>query len=110
MTAQIIPVSVFDLVVFGATGDLSFRKLMPALYWRERDQQMPEDSRIVAVARSDLTTEAYLAKVEAACRRHMDGQGFEPEVFARFARRLAYVRLDAARREHWDGLAAALAG
>jgi glucose-6-phosphate 1-dehydrogenase len=110
MTAQIIPVSVFDLVVFGATGDLSFRKLMPALYWRERDQQMPEDSRIVAVARSDLTTEAYLAKVEAACRRDMDGQGFEPEVFARFARRLAYVRLDAARREHWDGLAAALAG
>jgi glucose-6-phosphate 1-dehydrogenase len=110
MTAQIIPVPVFDLVVFGATGDLSFRKLMPALYWRERDQQMPENSRIVAVARSDLTTEAYLAQAEAACRRHIDGQSFEPEVFARFARRLAYVRLDAARRERWDGLAAALAG
>ena len=49
MTAQIIPVAVFDLVVFGATGDLSFRKLMPALYWRESDQQMPEGSRIIGV-------------------------------------------------------------
>ena len=56
MTAQIIPVAVFDLVVFGATGDLSFRKLMPALYWRESDQQMPEGSRIIGVARSQLTT------------------------------------------------------
>ena len=60
MTAQIIPVPVFDLVVFGATGDLAYRKLLPALYWRERDQQMPPGSRIVAVARSELSTEAYV--------------------------------------------------
>ena len=77
MTAQIIPVPVFDLVVFGATGDLSYRKLMPALYWRERDQQMPADSRIIAVARAGMTTAAYLDKVEAACREHVDGAGFE---------------------------------
>ena len=82
MTAQIIPVPVFDLVVFGATGDLSFRKLMPALYWRERDQQMPPGSRIIAVARAELTTADYVAKVEAACREHVDGAGFEPAVFA----------------------------
>src|SRR5688572_8498148 len=110
MTAQIIPVPVFDLVVFGATGDLSFRKLMPALYWRERDQQMPEGSRIVAVARSDLTTEAYVAQVEAACRQHVADGDFQAEVFGRLARRLAYVRLDASQGEHWDALATALAG
>ncbi|MFO1073114.1 MAG: glucose-6-phosphate dehydrogenase [Geminicoccaceae bacterium] len=110
MTAQIIPVPVFDLVVFGATGDLSYRKLMPALYWRERDQQMPADSRIIAVARAGMTTAAYLDKVEAACREHVDGAGFEPEVFQRLAERMTYVSLDVARGDNWPALAAALEG
>ncbi|HEX6012145.1 MAG TPA: glucose-6-phosphate dehydrogenase, partial [Geminicoccaceae bacterium] len=109
MTAQIIPVPVFDLVVFGATGDLGFRKLMPALYWRERDQQMPEGSRIVAVARTGQTTADYVAQVEAACRRHVDG-GFDEGVFARLAQRITYVPLDVAQRERWDALAPALVG
>ena len=109
MTAQIIPVAVFDLVVFGATGDLSFRKLMPALYWRESDQQMPEGSRIVGVARSRLSTEEYVQQVEAACRQHV-GEAFDPEVFARLAHRITYVALDVASREHWADLAAVLAG
>ena len=51
---QIIPVAIFDCVVFGATGDLTLRKLLPALYYRFRDGQMPPDSRIIGAARSDL--------------------------------------------------------
>jgi len=109
MTAQIIPVPVFDLVVFGATGDLSYRKLMPALYWRESDQQMPEGSRIVGVARSPLTTADYVTQVEEACRRHI-GDAFDPAVFARLVQRITYVGLDVASREHWADLAQALAG
>ncbi len=109
MTAQIIPVPVFDLVVFGATGDLAYRKLLPALYWRERDQQMPSGSRIVAAARTELSTDDYLSRVEAACREHV-ADAFEPDVFARLAQRLTYLRLDAAQPDHWGGLAHALAG
>ena len=109
MTAQIIPVAVFDLVVFGATGDLSFRKLMPALYWRENDQQMPEGSRIIGVARSHLSTADYVAEVEAACRQHV-GKAYDEAVFARFAHRIAYVPLDVATGDNWPALAAALAG
>src|SRR5689334_23228950 len=109
MTAQIIPVAVVDLVVFGATGDLSYRKLMPALYWRESDQQMPEGSRIIGVARSHLSTADYVAHVEAACREHV-GDAFDLEVFARLAQRISYVAVDVASREHWSDLAQALAG
>jgi glucose-6-phosphate 1-dehydrogenase len=109
MTAQIIPVAVFDLVVFGATGDLSYRKLMPALYWRESDQQMPEGSRIIGVARSHLTTADYVGHVEAACREHV-GDAFDPEVFARLAQRIGYVAVDVASQENWSDLAQALAG
>ena len=43
--AKIIPVATFDCVVFGATGDLTLRKLLPALYYRFRDGQMPPESQ-----------------------------------------------------------------
>ena len=55
MTAQIIPVAVFDLVVFGATGDLAMRKLMPGLYHRDSDGQLPAEARVIGAARSELT-------------------------------------------------------
>lgn len=42
MVAHIVPVDPFDLVVFGATGDLARRKLIPALFHRMRDGQMPD--------------------------------------------------------------------
>ncbi|HET6305646.1 MAG TPA: glucose-6-phosphate dehydrogenase, partial [Rhodopila sp.] len=47
---KIIPVAIFDCVVFGATGDLTLRKLLPALYYRFRDGQMPADSRVIGAA------------------------------------------------------------
>ena len=51
MTSRIIPVEPFDLVVFGGSGDLAQRKLFPALYYRFRDEQMPEESRVVGISR-----------------------------------------------------------
>ena len=49
--ANFVPVDVFDLVIFGGTGDLAMRKLLPALYHRERDGQITGDSRIIAASR-----------------------------------------------------------
>ncbi len=57
--AEFIPVPPFDLVVFGATGDLSLRKLFPALLHRYLDGQIPESSRIIGAARGELTTDAF---------------------------------------------------
>ena len=48
----------FDLIVFGGAGDLALRKLMPALYHRELDEQIPEACRIVAAARGALCATA----------------------------------------------------
>ena len=50
MTSQIIPVDPFDLVVFGGTGDLSERKLLPALYQRQKAGQFSEPTRIIAAS------------------------------------------------------------
>ena len=51
MIARIIAVDPFDLVVFGGTGDLALRKLLPGLYYRDHDRQLGPESRIIAVAR-----------------------------------------------------------
>ena len=47
MTAKTLPVDTFDLVIFGGTGDLALRKLLPGLLRRYADGQIPEDSRIL---------------------------------------------------------------
>ena len=49
----------FDLVLFGGTGDLAWRKLMPALFQAFRHGSLPEDGRIIGVARDDLSDDAY---------------------------------------------------
>ena len=70
MTAQIIPVGTFDLVVFGGTGDLARRKLLPALYYRDLAGQIPDDARIIGVARSELSAEAYRERALEADPTH----------------------------------------
>ena len=54
-------------MVFGGTGDLARRKLLPALFYRERDGQLPPESRIIGVSRGELGRAAYAAEVEARC-------------------------------------------
>jgi glucose-6-phosphate 1-dehydrogenase len=63
MTARLIPVEPFDLVVFGGTGDLAMRKLLPGLYHRDVDGQIAPGSRIIGVARSELDREAFAQRV-----------------------------------------------
>ena len=53
MTSQIIPVDPFDFVIFGGTGDLSERKLLPALYYRQ--SQFSEPTRIIGASRAKLS-------------------------------------------------------
>jgi glucose-6-phosphate 1-dehydrogenase len=92
---KIIPVATFDCVVFGATGDLTLRKLLPALYYRFRDGQMPADSRVIAAARSNLTDDSYRERASKALHEHVAREDLDADVATRFCRQLCYVRLDA---------------
>ena len=107
MAARIIPVALFDAVVFGATGDLTLRKLLPALYWRFRDGQMPDGARVIGAARSGLDDAAFRLRAGAALEAHVPAAAREAGTVARFLATLSYVRLDAARPEGgWEALAA----
>lgn len=57
MSSQIIPVDPFDYVVFGGSGDLAERKLLPALYHRQIEGQFTEPTRIIGPSRSALSDE-----------------------------------------------------
>src|SRR4051794_31785711 len=71
VSPQIMPVAACDYVVFGGTGDLALRKLLPSLYQRERDRQLPEAGRIIGVSRSPLGAAGYVAKVEEGLHRYI---------------------------------------
>jgi KDPG and KHG aldolase/Glucose-6-phosphate dehydrogenase, NAD binding domain len=58
-----------DFVIFGGTGDLAVRKLLPALYLRDRDGQLTADTRIIAVARDDEFTTRTPTGRDAVARR-----------------------------------------
>jgi len=108
--AKLVPVQVFDLIIFGGTGDLSMRKLLPALYHRDRDGQIIEDSRIIAVGRGDMSQEEYLNMVEAALRANLADGDFDDESWRAFAGRLTYVQADALDHGQWAQLGDVLRG
>jgi len=103
--AQFIPADPFDLVIFGGTGDLSRRKLLPALFHRDRDGQFTEDSRIFAVSRAEMDREDFVSFVRDALAEHLPADEFDDETWARFSQRLNYRSLDVTTPEGWDNLA-----
>lgn len=93
--AEFVPVPPFDLVVFGATGDLSLRKLFPALLHRFLDGQIPAQSRIIGVARSDMDTAAFRQLVHESRGKFAPGACVDEAKCAAFQEHITYVRLDA---------------
>ncbi|MBB5017096.1 glucose-6-phosphate 1-dehydrogenase [Chitinivorax tropicus] len=100
-------VQTFDMILFGGTGDLVMRKLLPALYHQHRDGQMGDGARIIGVARSNLSSDDYIATAEKHCAQYL-GEAFDKAVWASFAQRLGYQRVDAQNPAHFADLAAML--
>ncbi len=101
------PPPAFDLVLFGGTGDLAMRKLLPALMRRFADGLVAAGSRVIGVARSDHSDSSYAALAEAACRQHL-GAEFRQDAWPEFARLLSYVRVDATVAADYRRLASTL--
>ena len=108
---QFIPVVAFDLVVFGAAGDLSLRKLIPSLFHRWRDGQIPPESKIIGVSRSAMDADAFRRLALDSYRKFQPSEPVDAEEWGRFAELLDYFEIDAADSgADWSGLAAALKG
>jgi len=108
LSYRVIPVAPFDYVVFGGTGDLARRKLLPALYQRLRDGQIVGDSRIVGVSRRDMTQDAYREMTRDALSEFLPAGERDQAVIDRFLGMLHYVAVDVAGEAGWPALADSL--
>jgi len=102
MAVRVIEVADFDIIVFGASGDLAHRKLLPALYHRCQDGQVPENGRIIASGRRDYTDEEYRDWAETALREHV--ADLADSELKTFLARIHYVKIDVANGTGWEGL------
>jgi glucose-6-phosphate 1-dehydrogenase len=103
------PLPTFDLVLFGGTGDLAMRKLLPALYRRKVSGHLAAKSRVLGVARSELSREEYLAQVHASCQTHL-GKDYDDKRWEEFSQHVDYLKIDASSSEDFAGLAHKLQG
>src|SRR5262245_48549305 len=98
-----------DFVIFGGTGDLAVRKLLPALYLRDRDGQLPADTRIVAVARAGLDEPGYRDKIRAELGRFVTTELLDSETVERFVARLRFTSIDLTEPDDYVAVADILA-
>ncbi len=84
------------IVIFGATGDLTWRKLIPALFNLSLKGKLPPEARIVGVGRKDYTDATYRAELASPKKvPKIMGAQFDAPKWAEFAPRIHYVSTDA---------------
>src|SRR6056297_1760270 len=104
MVSRVIPVDPFDLVIFGGTGDLARRKILPGLYRRFTAGQMPPEARVIGAARSEMSDDDYRHEIAGAIREFLPESVRDDASIDEFTRRLRYVAIDATGSDGWDAL------
>ena len=92
------------MVIFGATGDLSMRKLLPCLYQAHAAGLLHPNGRILGVSRSQMDTAQFLAKVQTDSKIHIK-KNYTDELWTSFVQRIQYLTVDVNTSAHFDELA-----
>ncbi len=108
MASRVIPVGPFDLVIFGGTGDLARRKILPALFRRFCAGQMCGDARIISAARAEMDSAAYRDFARSAILEFDDNDACAADNLEGFLEQLSYITLDARGDTGWPALKGAL--
>jgi len=96
------------IVIFGANGDLTKRKLLPALYRLAFDRRLSAGFAIVGISRTPLTDDAFREKMRASVEEFSEDTKLDPDVWAAFARGLFYVAGDIGDKDLYARLGAKL--
>ncbi len=104
MVSRVIPVEPFDLVIFGGTGDLARRKIIPGLYRRFWAGQIPEGSAIIGAARSDMTEDEFRANARSAITEFVAKDKQDPAIIDAFVACIGYETIDAKGTAGWAAL------
>ncbi len=100
-----VPVEPFEIIVFGGTGDLARRKLLPSLYHRFCDEQIAASSRIVGVSRSDISQAEYKKRIHDSYHTFSKADDYDDKCWSDFEKLLDYHCIDVVDpKADWDGL------
>jgi glucose-6-phosphate 1-dehydrogenase len=88
------PAEPCSIVIFGASGDLTARKLVPALYHLFKDRQMPPAFRVIGFARREKTDDSWRQELRTALNQYSRTQPVDDAVWREFARNLCYCQGD----------------
>ena len=97
-----------DLVIFGGAGDLSVRKLLPALYMAHLHGNLPADTRIIPVGRQAWSEDGFMGFITERVVPFIDAESHDEGAWQNFLARLHYVTLDATHADAYTALAATL--
>jgi glucose-6-phosphate 1-dehydrogenase len=108
VTSTPTPAAPLDLVIFGGVGDLSVRKLLPALYMAHLHNNLNPQTRIHALGRQAWDRGAFLAFIQEKVPGFIDPKAFKPEAWQGFMERLHFVSVDATQAGDFQALASAM--
>ncbi|HEY0405838.1 MAG TPA: glucose-6-phosphate dehydrogenase [Pyrinomonadaceae bacterium] len=97
------------VVIFGASGDLAKRKLLPALYRLMQQRLLPAEFAIVGLARTEMTSEEFRARMREAVEEFSAEKSVDEEVWNSFAQGMHYITGDINNADDYRKLAALLA-
>ena len=92
------------IVIFGASGDLTSRKLVPALYNLKRNGLLPPETRIVGFSRTPMSDDAWRATLRESTAKHAEGDPLDDASWREFAETIHYQPGDISQAEDFQGL------
>ncbi|MDG1163931.1 MAG: glucose-6-phosphate dehydrogenase [Porticoccaceae bacterium] len=93
-----------DLVIFGARGDLSKRKLFPALYQLDKVGLLADSVRIAGVAREDMDSISFIQQMHKSLQATLGEADWDEKAWAKFSQRLQYIRIDFSQKKQFSAL------
>ncbi|MBW1792804.1 MAG: glucose-6-phosphate dehydrogenase, partial [Deltaproteobacteria bacterium] len=93
-----------DFTIYGVLGDLSRRKLIPSLYQLDKADLLHPDTRVLGVARHDLSQEEFAGKIRESLETFVK-EPLDPEIVGRLMSRLVYVLVNLDKPEDFKRLA-----
>src|SRR6266571_1452490 len=104
------PVDPCSVVIFGASGDLTARKLIPALYHLQKEKQMPADFRILGFARREKTDASWREELRQALEQFSRTKPVDDKVWHEFSQHVFYCQGDITETEAYARIEKQLAG
>ena len=92
----------FTIYLFGGTGDLSKRKLLPAVFRQETLSSIDHESQIIGIGSKDMQLDEYISLVKESLSNHFNGFDPSGEAWTRFSMRLGYKKLDINSDSDWE--------